>query len=484
MRPPTLVLVLLLAAAAPAPAAEEKKPDLETPRKAAVAKLVRELHALALWCQEQNLLLFRDRCAEVIVRFDEEDVKAHRWLKFHRTRDGKWVRRLAYKPPANKPEDEAVEAEFEPRFRAILDEFVTTLVGIVEPLHEVEPSPGARRVLADVFKVDPDHEKARSLNGEARHGGKWVLKESARALGRRKELRDAADRILAAIPEPKEVPPTPFEAKLGVTWRSHYRGVWWRALGTVEKDELRLILRSADAARPFLSEALKIDFRTPKDCAFYLLTGPAEAAVALKADPRFTEAQRARFLKLAAAWVPRTRSFYQYSDSPEVRHDGVTRMSIGLLLLDKFGITTEKGWAWEGFGLLLDYLLTGTRKTFYVMPGPYTTTKRPPHLADLKKRMKQGGSNWLSLAGDLVEAKLAPELRPLSRRTVNELSAPELLYSYALASYILEGRPDQAAPFLVVYGSGARFEDAVERVFHISVDELQNRLARYLREVG
>jgi len=104
--------------------------------------------------------------------------------------------------------------------------------------------------------------------------------------------------------------------------------------------------------------------------------------------PEFPDSKRDYYLTLRAAWVPGRQVFFQWSDSAALRLDGSARMAIGILILRYFQINTERGWVWEGLGLYLDYLLTGSHRTVFVTRDVETTTKRKPKF-DIERRMKE-----------------------------------------------------------------------------------------------
>lgn len=473
---PTLLLTLAILAGLAASASAQ---ELIATRDAAVKQLVTDLESLADWCHESKLFKSRDLCYETVLEVAPNDETARARLGY--TRRGDDWQRGRYHEPGNY--DEELEAQFTPKFRELLDRFTSTLLDALEAADPKKEPQARHRCIAEVIAVDPDNLRARRLGGEDRLNGRWVLLETARALKRRDELRDLAKETLDSIPDPKPDTPTGDEQNLGIPFKATLVGQRWRGLATTSESELRRAVRTLDAVAPFWGAVFHTGTATgSRGKTFYLLSNQQQAETALKKHPAYDDARRKRDLALKASWVPGQHVFFQWNDSPQLRLDGATRNAIGIHVMKSFGMTTQQGWAWEGVGLYLDYLLTGSRRTIFVSSGVYTTTENAKKL-DIERRMKSPGADWMALAREMLDAGVEPDLRTMMLRDVNEMNAEDLIYSHAFVSYLIEGCPDKATHFFVMQGSDRSVADTVRIVFDLAYPDFEKRFERWLREV-
>lgn len=447
---------------------------------AAVERFSSRIDELAQWCEKQELYAARDTCYRMLVLYRPDHEVARRTLRYTK-RGGDWVQSPGYKPGTNRNEE--MEPKFKPWLDEITSEFLTTLLEAVRPVPEWEDREGRKRVLGEILRLDPDHEEARALNGEAHHRGRWVLKETKSADERRRKLLEAVKELVKAVPEPVREDPDDVEAKLGLQWTAALKGEWWRALGTVPEPELRRVLARMEASDKVFQEVFGLELPREKGCGFYLLRGLPDAKLAIGNHPEFTDTQKTYYLTLRSAWLPRGKHvFFQWSDTPEVRVDGSVRNALGVMLMRSFGVNTERGWVWEGLGCYLVELITGTHRVIYVTREMVTTTERDPKL-DIDRRMKQPGANWLALARELYDAKAAPELPVFTRKKVNDMLPEDLIAGYALARYIVEGRPDQATRFFMLHGNNQPIKETVETVFRMPLELFEQQIIRWLKEM-
>jgi hypothetical protein len=472
-----LLVAILLCAAPPPPARAEGLADVAD---AAVERFAQRIDELAQWCEAQELYAGRDTCYRMLVLYRPDHEIARRTLRYTK-KAGDWVQSPGYKPGTDRNEEMA--PKFRPWLDEITSEFLTTLLEAVRPVPEWEDRDGRKRVLGEILRLDPDHEEARSLNGEASHRGRWVLKETKSADERRRKLLDMVKEKVKAVPEPVRATPDDVEAGLGLQWTAALQGDWWRALGTVPEPEIRRVLARMEASDEVFRDVFGLEMPREKGCGFYLLRGLPDAKLAIGKHPAFTDTQKAYYLTLRSAWLPHGKHiFFQWSDTPEVRVDGSVRNALGVMLMRCFGVNTDRGWVWEGLGCYLVELLTGSHRVIYVTRDLVTTADREPKL-DIDKRMKQPGANWLALARELYDAKAAPELPVFTRKKVNDMAPEDLIAGYALARYIVEGRPDQATRFFTLHGNDQPIEETVKTVFRMPLGLFEQQITRWLKEM-
>ncbi|MEN8149436.1 MAG: hypothetical protein ABFS86_06410 [Planctomycetota bacterium] len=478
-----LSLVSPLAAQEP-PKAEDEEPKIDieallAQQHKAIEEYVAAMEELAAWADKNDIFACRNRVYEDLILYRPEHRVARQTLRFHKKRDGTWERRGG-RPPRDHEED--LIPEFEARFSPLGEKLHAALIAALKA------SEGAgvkerETLTVEILKGFPDDATARDVRGEAKRDGKWLLKETVAAIARRDELATAAQEAIEAVAEPKPVDLDDIEKNLGVDMVGAWKGVWWRASGSTDEDEVLGTLTVMDASHPFFDYTFGLKTAAPHGCGFYLLSGKDEAKTVLTNHPLIPESKRNFYLGLRAGWIPGKRVFFHWSDSATVRLDGSVRMALGIMILRNFSVNTNRGWVWEGLGLYMDYHLTGGHRTIFVTPEMKTTTKRRTPF-DIETRMKKPGADWVQLAFDLVEANAEPEIQPMTKRKVNELDPEDLVYGYALVAYLVEGHPTRATEFFSKHGVDQPIEETIESVFDWPLDYFIERYHRWLHEIN
>ncbi len=470
-----LLLALPLLYTLPAVADDE----LESVRLACAEKLARELDELAFFCHENKLYLGRDNCYRMLLRFMPDHKDARKRLKYRKTA-GEWVQGK-YSPPKNRNDE--MEPIYLEQVRKIVRTYIDTLIAILKKTDTGWETPERNLALADVIHVEPDNEEARAMMGEARLRGKWVLVETVNATNRHEDLKAAAKEALEAVKPPARIQTTDEERKLGVKWNASLKGEWWRAVGTVGEKEVRNCLKYMDASDMIFNQIFGLEFKRPKGCGFYLLSGGRQAKTVLTNHPAFGDAQTTYLLGLTAGWIPGKRIFFKWSDNEPMRLDGSVRNAVGILMLKTFGISTKRGWVWEGLGLYIDEIITGQHRTVFVTRKIHTTTEREAKF-DIERRMKAPGSDWLLIARELFDANLAPNLEVMARKETNDLVNEDLVVGYALARYIVEGHPEKATPFFLFHGETQPIYETISTIFKRPIPSFEARFRRWLKEIN
>ena len=473
----SLALSALLAVGAPRPA---RAGDVEEARRAARAAVVDRLADLAEWAASGQLWLQRTRVARAILRFDPSHPKALAWLKYEKAPNGTWRPPAAFAEPKDAANAGALP-EFMKRRADVAAEFRNRLF---EALDREGPSlaPAVReRAIEDVLAVGPDDPVAREANGELERASAWILKETSVAPGRRAALVAAAKAALAAVPEPASVPLLAEETALEGGWDTAFATAHFRAVGMKPGKELSRAARTAQAAISFFATAFGVE--ADELHGFTLLHFPSLAAgtAFISRSKAFPDGPRALALHCNSYWVPGARQVLIYSDDPRVREEWPARHPIGEFLYAQFGVTLKTGWAQEGFGVYLSYLLTGQHRTFLVRISDYATQPDPLATA-LWKRLMAPETDWMAEAKAQLARMPRGDLRLLLGKDVNLMRGPDLVISYALAAFFLEGRPSDTPGLLTDVGSAIPIDDAVSRRLHRSVDGLEARFRRFLDE--
>jgi hypothetical protein len=275
--------------------------------------------------------------------------------------------------------------------------------------------------------------------------------------------------------------------RYGIAWTVSARTPSVLVLGTGTQEEALRAAQAAHATAEVFRALFGCRVRHTKDFTIYLLADPAQRDPFLDGLPGLAPDERAFLAQLVGAGIPRTGDTGQWDAQIERRLDGAVRHTLGGFLRDEYGITTDHAWAWEGIGIYLTREIVGTRLTWYVRgtvrdEQRTTTVEEQRRDAELRTRLLGAGANWMNDALVLLRGESAPDLGKVMRRDVNTMIVSEMLVSYALSAYLLEGRPGELPELLHRVGRGEPPEEAVGAALGMTIPELKARLVRWLGE--
>jgi len=463
--------------------------DFESDHARLKGELVTRLEALAVWCDEAGLPADGKRLYEHLLALAPDHVAAHEALGYRLKKDGSWAE------PSTKKRSRRAEtvAEASAGLRAELKqrrrEAIAPYRDAALALLDAEPSAPADaldRVQGIVLAIDADDAEVHHQRGEQRYGNAWVLAETARAYDRRPELRviiadsvrragspdvltkgDARDAESAGLGLPG----------LDLQWSANARTHDVQVFGTGLLEESLRAAQAAHAAGDVFRHVFEAGTRHPPGFTVYLLTRQAELAPFLDALPDLSADERAFLAQLVGSGIPLTANTAQWAGSIARRLDGTVRHTLGIFLLSEFRITTDTAWAWEGIGLYLTRELVGTRLTWYIAGADEDT-----ELARLRADLLVQEANWMNAAWQLLRGSRAPDLGDVMRQDTGAMGVDGMLASYALCAYLLEGRPRELIELLFRAGRGEDPETAVPEALGLSLEELSERLERWLSE--
>jgi hypothetical protein len=445
---------------------------------AARRALVERLAALAAWCAKNEAYLDRDRTCELILRFDPDHRDARKWLKYIE-RDGKWVRLAAYAPPSNR--NTKAQADYGEHRRAAVRQFVNDVIAALESEGAAWPAAARKLAIEDILAVDPDEERARALNGEVRVDGRWMAADVVAAAARRRELVRAARDALAAVPEPSRVD-IGQDAQLGVAWTDAVGTETWRVVATTGLEEARKAAVIATATVPLFEACFGIAVEPRPGQTYYVMAQQGDFQRVLERHPSCKPEFRKFAWNVGSAWLPRTSILLAFHAQAATRLEYAARQPTAALLLRAFGITAKHGWAYEGIGLYLTELLTGTHTTYTIHPSDYARDDRREK-AELFARIQAPDADWFEVARQLVRDRKSPDLIDLMSKDVNLMDAADLVFSYVLGAYLLEAQADRAPGLLRAIGEKkVPFHEAVPQALGLEVPALQERVEKWLAE--
>lgn len=446
---------------------------------AAQGDLVDKLDKLAGWCSQKKLLLEKARIYELVLRFDPDHKKARKVLGFKR-RKGEWIQSSTYREPRNY---NSTALELLPAKRTETVSFYIDEVLALMERTEALPNLLRREKLNLLLELGPEDERVRKALGQSKVGDRWVLSETSNALATRAEVQTLARECLQSADLGRVDDPIAVEETLLLPWKYILQTNYVRVAGTTSEEEVTNVMRVTEAAGDLFRKLF--DSRTYHLPGFhiYVMEPGHQKDKFLALHPLIRDEDRAFIESLEAAGIPRTAQVAVWANTPRERLDRVTRQSIGYFLSEEFGIGLEHGWAWEGFGMYLTYQLTGTRLTFYMEPGRYEAQGQDAeNQRELMKRLYYPNSDWLLEARNYFTSNRRPSLGFSLGRKVNDLTSEDLLISYALARYLLEGWPVETPQMLRKIGAGGRPQAIVPEVFGMPFRELERRFWQWLEE--
>ncbi|MCB9916045.1 MAG: hypothetical protein H6828_13025 [Planctomycetes bacterium] len=450
--------------------------DVEKARAAARDRLIGKLEELAEWCTKNKLFASRVGVYESLLYFDPEHDGAHRGLGFKKGKNGEWLPPKKTREP--KDWDKGALAEFPARRAALVTEYRDEMLALLASLTDASDAQ-RESIYADILYADPDDATVRSLRGEVKKDGVWVLSQTTTADTRRAALSAVVVQAFEQAPVPQKGEPEGREVAIGVPWTAVMVTPDVRVLCTGTEAEAARISRAVHAARLYFNAAFGVEAEYPVPLRVFSLSRTSDKLAFLMGHPDIDEGLRKFLMDLDGSGIPGHGDLAHWGPDEPRRLDGLVREAIGFLVSDSFGIGTQQGWISEGFGLYMTKQLVGTRLTWFVRPSDYLT---PEEDQKLKARLMASGSNWMAEAKKLLPVGEHGKLQFLLGKDVNKLTTMDLLQSYVLAAYLLEAEAERLPGLLKAIGEGATSQQAFQDVLGLDLFQLDERARRWLAE--
>jgi hypothetical protein len=210
-----------------------------------------------------------------------------------------------------------------------------------------------------------------------------------------------------------------------------------------------------------------------------MLSDPAQAEKFIAGHPRIPVAQREYFRQLEGGGVQGTNDFAYWSDGMQRRIDGIVRLTLGYWLSGAYDVTVQHGWVYEGLGLYLTRALIRTRLTWLAQPSKVLDAQAD---MNLRNRLQDPETNWMDECLQMLNEGREPPLAQLFSRGGSELTTDDVLYSYTLATYMLETHPQALGPMLSRLGRGYSRAAAFQEAVGMDLGAFEGHLERWLRE--
>ena len=442
-------------------------------RTEALAELVDVLAEHARWCGSKKLFGERARLCRLILELDADHGPARKTLGFRRGNRGTW------KPPEKVKTHADRDASRLPEARARLATAVRPATErLIALLERPDTSAEQRSTLEEyVLRVDPENPRVRAARGEVAAEGRWVLKETADALERRRALDALVQRVAAEGAAPDVVEPSAKEAGLGLGFEA-VATASARVLATSGRGEADAVAQLLDVSLGVWEATLGQDPYLPEGCTIYLLSADEKQAfldghAALSAEARHTLSQ------LDGSGVPGTADWVYWTEDEEQRAAGILRLAIDWYGIESFGLSAQQGWALEGLGLYFGDALLGRPVSWY---AKHARAADEEEGFARRERLTSGNVDWLVEAHGVLTSDAAPALADVLAKAAGELTLEELCCAAALAAFLMEAHRDDAPVVLRKVQDGASAAAALEAALGLAPEALQARLQRWVGE--
>jgi hypothetical protein len=454
----------------PCPQAEE----FETYRLGAHTQLVQRLETHAGWCRSKKIHVEYGKTLKLILEFDSQNTAALKGLGFER-RGMEWV--APKKEKSFKNCGEKFLEEVPEHYREAIAPLIE---GHTRWVEAGELSVEERRVaLADILRLAADNALVVGAGVEIRAAAASILPETLVARERRVQLKKWVDGAFASAPETRTGELKDRDRALGVDWLGVVEAPTKRVVYATDRGEAERLLLALHAAESVFQSLFPGRRGLPRDLSVYLMETELQKTPFLANHPAVNDEYRAFLQNLGGSGIQGSRDFAFWSGDAQRRADGIVRIALGWMFQGGFGFSVESGWAYEGFGLYLTRLIVRTRLTWTAQAESDLISERD---FKLPSRLLPEYANWMEQALRLWNAERVPDFGELMRKNVNQLSAEDVLVSYALAAYLLEGQPEKIDRLLRVTGSAMPLEEQVERAFSWDLETFRDRAGRWLSE--
>lgn len=477
---PLRIAAFLCLCLAPAPGALARGPidevsvdGIEEIRAGARTALVGRLLELALWCNQNQLFEERDRVWRAVIAIEPDNIDARKGLRYARNVDGSW------KDPSPRPAKNmnATALKELPGKRAeAVKPFSEALLGQIQ---DESVLPELRRsILAEILSVDPDDVEARALLGEIKTEKGWVLKETVAAKTRRADIRAAVEAAKAAPPGILPATATPDEKQLFDKWKSGAQSGTVRVIGTGDAKSCDDMANHCRITGAVFQAVLGVEPRWAEDFGIFLVTGAGEKDAFVAGLPNLQDAQKDSLKRTIGGGIPGSWKIALFETDEVKRRDCGVRHSLAHLLKQGFEVETGHAWIFEGLGLYLTREICGTRLTWFCTgTGVTNQAKNSP-----RGKLITGDVNWMNEAYTVMTREKPVELGTVIGRDLATMTIDDVLVSYALSAFLVEGRSDAIPALLKAVGEDVAPADAIRTALGMSVPELQERLVRWLSE--
>lgn len=444
---------------------------------APIDAVVKGLENFAKWCHTFNLHATKRRAARVIIDYKPDHPRARKWLGYKRNKGGRWKRNEKWKPTPDRKGRafQRIPGKRKSYLERPASELWSWIQARGSNLDEVERK-GLVHLLTLLMPGTPEYEEA---YGAIKTPTGYLLPESIRFLQPKRPFRSIIRSHLNRVGHGKRVGISKTAERLSSGWTI---GV---ELGPVTvcsqggaSAEVARITRSIAALDSFFRTTWGIEEGTALK-PFTVLVMPDGAKVdAMINRFRIKDSQKEYLKGLAGFWAPGTRCVVAASSWEDRRIDGAVRQAVNRGFHNHYSNLDDIVGISEGLETYLSECLTGTRLTIFVKQTRYTTDDGET------ERILSDDDDWFQIARERLDSGTLPTVYQALSCSLNSMTSAELLTSYVLAAYLMEGRTEPWGKWMAALEDNApRFEDGLVAAFGMDIKTIQARLDRWLREI-
>lgn len=425
------------------------------------------------WCNQNQLFEERDRVWRAAIGMEPDNLEARKGLRYARNVDGTW------KEPSQRPAKNMNAAALEKLPEKRSEAVKPFSEALIERIRDGSVPPETRRgVLSEILSVDPDDVQAHAMLGEVQTEKGWVLRETATAKARRAGIRAAVEAAQAAPPGILPATASDDEKKLFDKWRSGAQSGTVRVIGTGDAKPCEDLANQCRITGAVFQEVLGAAPAWADGFGIFIVAGAGEKDAFVAGLPGLEDAQRDGLKRTIGGGIPGTWKIVLFEPDEKKRHDCGVRHALAHLLHQGWNIETAHAWIFEGLGLYLTREICGTRLTWFCTgTGVSNQAKSSP-----RGKLIVGDVNWMNEAYTVLTRENPVDLATVLGRDLATMGVDDVLVSYALAAFLVEGRPDVTPVLLKAVGEDVRPADAIQAALGLTVPELQERLVRWLSE--
>jgi hypothetical protein len=481
-------LVLLLCVPAPAgllahlapptiaaSAQEQQLGDLA----AVQAEILAKARELAEYADSIKADVERDELYQCILGYDSDDKDARKALGYTKKKD-EWVFKK-YNEPKNRASEADLSELQRRRTEAVtaLEEKIDACFPTDNP--SVRHKHGLRVELEKLVLLDGDNEflRQRAWFAWDEQKGEWRMREVVAAKLDRAERAGLLKELEANVPAAArtEVDPGGQATKLPFGVSVQIPRVHVMSTGTA--DEAQTIASIMHRAPDFLSGAFGLpDPWRDAQWRVYDMADPGLRSQFYGAHPE-VNGDRAQLAEAGGVGFG-NNCMGVAAEVPATRFDAVATQRVGAYLGNVFGADLDKGWVRAGLGLYLSYQLCGTRLSLWIQRDEYGQGEGPK----LGERLQDPTVDWLDEARVLLRRREnAVNLVAVLGKPAKQLTAEDLLTSYAVSAYLYEGRRRDLIQILQRIGKGETPIVVFESQLEMPIDAFRERLIDWLGEM-
>jgi hypothetical protein len=437
-------------------------------------ELVGRLEGYTAWCQTKNLFNERRRACELLLELVPDHPEARKTLGFTREKGGGW--KAPEKEKSFRDFDKKALEEAPGRWKEAVEGYLAAMTGLLEG--GALTAEQRERAGREALRFAPNDARVHELLGEVRGEAGWVLPETLRAKAQRAVLRDHVASALEGAPAAVPVPLNERERKFPLHLEA-VASARLRVVGTASVEELTLCAQAVQALEYLAQQVLASKYFLPPDTTVFLLSDPLHLPKFLEHHPSVRPEDRAYYQSLEGGGIAGTADFAFWTGDTQRRIDGIVRLVLGYWLSGAYQIHADIGWVYEGLGLYLTRSLVRTRLTWLAQPSKVL---EPTQDIALRQKLIDPETNWMDEALRLLQEERAPALGELVSKGASDLTTEDVLFAYALATYLLEAQAERVPRMLEHIGNGLAKSQAFQEAVNMDIAAFQRHFRRWLEE--